>query len=398
MTTLPSAHSPAGASGAERWIPCPGSVPLGQDVEQTTSVYAAEGSFAHHHAAEVLEEKAEAWELEGTKGEQDGFEFTVDEEMVAGISRYVEECQKLGARLPKKNAAQYVEHPFHHPDKIHPLFYGTCDYGFVDPPELHVIDFKYGKGKLVEPKENAQLMYYALGLYYELPAALQKKVKTVKLTIVQPRIDWHPDGVARSWECKIDVLLAWEKTVLKPAFDKIEAMLSQKEPTENNLKTGSWCHWCPARKKCPLLKEAFVQRVEQAASGVDPATLENWEIAEIIQQKAVIMAFFKMVEEEDFTRQMKGEEIPGRKLVEKKSNRVFKDGAQEELFEALGDAIFLEPKLKTPPQIEKLGAKAKKLVAKLAYKPHTGLTSVDESDSKPAVRRSTKDVFADIDV
>ena len=63
--------------------------------------------------------------------------------------------------------------------------FGTGDAVLLAPGKLHVIDFKYGQGVLVEAEHNSQMMLYAL-------AALKKysrkyKVKRVSMSIFQPR-------------------------------------------------------------------------------------------------------------------------------------------------------------------------------------------------------------------
>ena len=52
---------------------------------------------------------------------------------------------------------------------------------------LHIIDFKYGLGVLVEAEHNPQMMCYALGALDIYDGIYD--IKTVKMTIFQPRRD-----------------------------------------------------------------------------------------------------------------------------------------------------------------------------------------------------------------
>ena len=74
------AHSPLGASSAERWMSCPGSVSLIKqlDLDETDEPeYRGLGIAAHEAGAHCLKNKLDAWEVMGEKFH--GFE--VDENM-----------------------------------------------------------------------------------------------------------------------------------------------------------------------------------------------------------------------------------------------------------------------------------------------------------------------------
>ena len=67
--------------------------------------------------------------------------------------------------------------------------FGTGDCIIISDDTLHIIDFKYGLGILVESEENPQMMLYALGAL-EIYDALYD-IKTVSMTIFQPRKGKH---------------------------------------------------------------------------------------------------------------------------------------------------------------------------------------------------------------
>lgn len=63
--------------------------------------------------------------------------------------------------------------------------FGTGDCVIIADGTLHIVDFKYGRGILVEAKDNPQMMLYALGAL-ELFDCLYD-IDTVSMTIFQPR-------------------------------------------------------------------------------------------------------------------------------------------------------------------------------------------------------------------
>ncbi len=89
---------------------------------------------------------------------------------------------------------------------------------------------------------------------------------------------------------------------------------------------------------------------------------------------------------------MSGRQIAGSKLVKSKSDRVWKDGAEEELIRDYGDEAF-DKKLKSPAVVEKMpGGTA--TVRKYAYKPDKGMTVADVEDVREGQKaRSAKEVF-----
>ena len=87
-------HSHLGASGASRWMNCPGSIRLTNQLDPSkvnkTGSAAAEGTVAHEVAADALEENADAWEYIGNSYEVDGWKFEIDGEMATHIQVYLD--------------------------------------------------------------------------------------------------------------------------------------------------------------------------------------------------------------------------------------------------------------------------------------------------------------------
>ena len=244
-----------------------------------------------------------------------------------------------------------------------------------------------GKGIIVEVEDNVQMKYYAFMLIHTKFNKLADEFP-VRLTIVQPR-GWNDESHVREWWTTVGEIKAWVVRDLLPAMNS----------TDDDLKAGDWCRFCPAKIVCPLLTSLF-----RAASEYDPK--EAVDISPVAlglayAKIAGVKFYLKALEGEVYRRNMLGgtDSVPGTKLVNKRSDRILKDEAYEEvegekvaipMVEAVrkrfGDAGFTAPDLKSPAQLEAIGSKeAKDFVKEYAYSPVTGLTVALSSDKKAAV-------------
>lgn len=346
---------------------CPGSIGLtarsraaGDIPEETSSVYAEEGTRAHTLLSECLLAGCEAWEKP---------ELADDVDMILHVDSALHAFRGLG------KGETFVE------QRVYPVFgrediFGTVDFAHIsDDHVLSVIDFKYGKGVAVSPFENEQLRFYALGLL-----RLKPRVSHIAIGIHQPRnggphIKWGDYLTA-------DELLAWGETLA-------EAVAQAELPTAP-LSPGDHCRWCPAKVMCPaqsaLLFDGFV-------SSAPPAQLSDEEIGARLQQVKVLRDYANQLEELVFQRLRDGRSIPGWKLVRKKVARQWKEGADKILVDRLGDNAYSRSLL-SPAAAEKVqGCKA--LVAEWAYMPETGLTLAPASDSREAQAGGAAAIFAE---
>lgn len=375
MTELPT-HSPLGASSAERWMECPGSMTLIRNLglEGEESSYAAEGTCAHEFAAAALTDGKDAYEYLGQKG-YGGFEVTV--EMATAIQMYLDFCRSLVPKQAYSEGQEYafmVERRVHRPE-FHPAFYGTTDFALVQGSALHVVDFKYGAGLAVDATENPQLQYYALGILLELQAENPEwydKIDAITVTIVQPRA-FHEVGPIRGFTISRDTLIGWAYGTLQPAMEQAS------EDTEH-LSAGEHCRFCPAILDCPLVKAMF----DELATDKEVADMTNDEIGEALEKAPVVKMYVNRLSDEAFRRMnILGETVPGQKLVAKRSDRVWKEDAEDALVKVFGDEVY-ERKLKSPASVEKELPGGADLVKEYAYKPETGLTIAPVADRRSA--------------
>lgn len=367
--TEKAAHSPLGASGAERWMNCPGSYTLLKrlDLPVTEEAdYAAEGTAAHEALAFLLARPAmDAWEIVGDKFYK-GFECTA--EMADGIQLFLDTVRP--AEKEAGNIRTFIEYPIEHPDQ--PLFYGTLDFAVVTGKKLELSDFKFGQGIMVDVEENPQVMYYAYGILRDFP-----EIEEVVLRIIQPR-GFHPNGPVREWMIDAEYIKDWGDSTLLPAMEVAQ--------TELDFDAGKWCRFCPAKLVCPLMNSLF-----GAAMKADPKTLVSLTLEEIgrtYQYTEAVEQYIRALKEEAYRRLFKGENSEFIKLVPKKANRVWKPEATA-AFAKFGADAFTKPVLKGPAEMEKLDGEARNLVREYAYTPLTGLTVALASDKRPGVKVET---------
>lgn len=363
-----SGHSRLGGSGAERWMECPGSNAMLEALdlpESDESDYAAEGTAAHEAGAQLLRTGCEAWELVGEKFYND-IPCTV--EMADAIQMYGDFC-----RPKMERASWWVEEKFSDP-RVHKDFFGQVDFGALQDGVLDVVDFKYGAGITVEAVENRQLLYYG----YALHTMQMCTARTVRLSIVQPRA-YHEDGPIRTWEISGEELAEWGEKTLIPAMNR--ALF------DHTFDAGAWCRFCPAKLVCPLLDGIY-----KASAVFDPkryATMDNDSLGRDYNLIQAIKFRIKAIEDEVLRRALAGQQILGTKLVNKKTARTWKAGAEERVKEVFGPDAFTAPELKSPAELEKLGSKAKELTKEFAFMPHNGFSVARADDPRPAVRAET---------
>lgn len=349
-------HSP---SGAERWWNCPGSIALCRTVPRVPSSPAAlEGTAAHAVLERCLKHPdgfLNPYDLEGMTIE--GFEVT--EEMADAISvaiEFVKAELQIGGKLAVEKRVEVI------PGVIE----GTLDIAIVRPFDRVIInDFKYGKGVLVRPEYNKQLMIYALGLLREYDAPM------FELVITQPRA-FDGDPIAR-WECSRADLEAF-------ALELERHVALTKEPNAMCISGQSQCKWCDAKAVCPQIR-ADLGKALAPVKGSEllfPAAglLPMATVVKVLEHTDLIKDWMKSVWAHAEMMLEKGVEVPGYELKKRRAHRKWVDEAQvAAMLTGLGDKIFTL-KLRSPAQIEKLvkGKDAKAELKELIETPDKGAT------------------------
>lgn len=382
-------HSKYGASSAHRWLNCPGSIKLSEEIPvSNTSVYAKEGTAAHKLAEICLTTDRFVQDPELYLGTiVDNSDVTVNLEMVDAVEIYLNYVLKKSSRI---STTRFVETRFDL-SHIHKGMFGTNDCCIYDSllETLEVIDFKYGAGISVSPEENEQLKFYGLG------AALTHKLPNdakVVLTIVQPRA--LGDAI-KSWQTTAGYLYDFA-TELQEGVDKTR----QKNAV---LKTGDWCKFCPAHAVCPKVQEValetaqatFTQEGLQLSNPEEVCEKKILDISKVLEIAPLVASWFKAIESYAYNLALTGKSIEGYKLVKKRANRVWKyetDELERIFANSNGGKIdklnwFTEPKIKSPAQMEKIFDKD--FIQNLCETPEAGYTLVPSSDKRLEVKLNT---------
>jgi hypothetical protein len=157
------------------------------------------------------------------------------------------------------------------PDKKESAF-GTTDTGIIayDGSSIHVIDLKYGYGEVFAPN-NAQLLLYAAGIINDLGFIYDfDNLKTISLTIYQPRID-----NVSTWTCAksdLDVFLEKAKAAIirseeaRAFFNTPNLQFQTQEEWEDEYLTPTekGCKWCKRKGDCRKHAEVLVTEFIEA--------------------------------------------------------------------------------------------------------------------------------------
>lgn len=228
------AHSKLSASSASRWLACPKSVALEEQIEDEDSVFAQEGTTAHEVAEIRLREalgitsKLEADEaLSKIAPQQDMLDYT---------GFYIEECINSYEELKLKDPSTiaFVELRVEFTEWV-PEGFGTCDFIAIGGKRLIIRDLKYGKGVPVSAVDNPQIRLYALGVYQELGYIYD--IEEVEMHIDQPRLNSHTTEIM-----SIKDLLAWGESIKGKALDAFT--------DKGEFNPGDHCRFCKVRATC----------------------------------------------------------------------------------------------------------------------------------------------------
>lgn len=383
---MPTQHALLSASSAHRWLHCTGSPLLEKEFPDTTSVYAKEGTLAHELCELKLKKyttvmpkgtytrahnkitKSELWQNEMESTSETYLEY------VKGIMLA---CKIAPAVLIEKRVdfSRYV-----------PEGFGTADCLILAGDTLHVIDYKHGKGVVVDADHNPQMMLYALGAIDEL--SLLYRFKSIHMVIVQPRVNNISEFTMTA-----DELREWGESVVKP---KAEAAISGK----GEFEAGDWCRFCRAKQQCKTRYESNDSLYPELSERHDPRLITLDELGEYLKRGRDMAAWLEDMKEYALSESLAGAEVPGWKAVEGRGSRAFTDTdeAVDTLIKnGIDESVLYERRVLTLAQMEKaVGKKAfGEIVGNLVVKNPGKPTLVEESDKRPKITNqpTAADVF-----
>ncbi len=361
----PSKHAMLSASSAHRWLNCTPSARLEQEFKDRQTEAAAEGTAAHalaeYKLRRALHQQAKRPVSRYANSEMD--EHTDDyaqfvQEAIAEAKRYCTD--------PVVNIEQRLDFSDYVPDG-----FGTGDCVLVADRRLHIIDFKYGQGVLVEAEHNPQMMLYALGALHVYDALYD--VDEVSMTIYQPR-----RANVSTWTISVDELRAWAENELRPRARLAYA-------GEGEYCPGAWCMFCRAAVKCRARAEDKLRLAQYEFA--QPPVLTDGEIAGILGKLDDLVRWASDIREYALNAALSGVHFDGWKVVEGRANRRYTDEA------AVAQAVIAtgydpyEHRLLGISAMEKLLGKKKfsEVLGELVERPQGKPTLVPASDKRPAL-------------
>ena len=372
-------HALLSASSSHRWLNCPPSARLCEGYDDKGSDFAAEGTDAHA-LCEYKLRKALGMEANDPTEALTWYNSEMEEcanGYMAFVMELVEEAKKtcpdpvvlIEQRL---DYSKYVEEGF-----------GTGDCVIIADGTLHIVDYKHGRGVLVEADNNPQMKLYALGALEQFGE--QYQIKKVKMTIFQPR----RENVS-TWETTAFKLKTWAKKDLKPKAERAFK-------GEGEYCPGEWCLFCKAAVKCRARAEDKL-RLAQTEFKLPPLLTDS-EIEQVLAKLPDLKKWADEIQEYALQAALGGKEWSGFKLVEGRSVRKYTDeGAVAQAAKAAGYNDIYKQSLISITEMERLMGKKdfEKILGGLVVKPQGKPALVSETDKRPAINVSAKNDFDEI--
>ena len=366
-------HAYLSASASHRWLACPPSAKLCAQEEDRGSPYAQQGTDAHE-LCQYLVEKALGHDARDPTEDLTWYDAEMQEAAdgyCSFVMEQVAEARKLCSDPlvcveQTLDFSKWVEHGF-----------GTGDCVIVADDLLHIVDFKYGVGVLVEATNNSQLMCYGLGALDTFGDLYD--IKRVRLSIYQPRRE-NVD----TFELSTEELLTWADEVLAPT-----AKLAYEG--EGEFHAGDHCQFCKIKATCRKRAEYSMELAKYDFA--DAPTLSSDEIAAILPQIDTLVSWAEDVKSYALQQALSGERYPGFKLVEGRSIRKYTDEtAVAAVVQNAGYDPYEKKLLGITAMTKQLGKKKfDELLSGLVMKPQGKPVLAPESDKRPELNTAQND-------
>ncbi|NFL76212.1 DUF2800 domain-containing protein [Clostridium sporogenes] len=374
-----SDHAVLSASGSHRWLHCLPSARLELEFVNNESNAAAEGTAAHALCEHKLKK---ALHMRSKRPISDYNTDEMEEHSDAYVEFVMEQLEmaKQSCTDPLVLIEQRLDFSCYVPQG-----FGTGDCIIIADKKLHIIDFKYGMGVLVDVVDNPQMKLYALGAL-EIYDSLYD-IEEVSMTIFQPR----RENVS-TWTISVKELKDWAENELKP-----KALMAY--DGEGEYLPGEWCTFCRAAVKCRARAE---EKLKLAQSEFKlPPLLTDAEIEEVLAKLTDLTKWAnEIISYATDAAVNHGKEWHGFKIVEGRSVRKYKDeDAVAEAAKANGYKDIYRQSLITLTEMQKLMGKAKfeEILGGLIHKPPGKPTLVPLSDKRPVMNVSNvKNEFNEI--
>ena len=386
-------HALLSASSAKKWLYCTPSARLEESIPEEESVYAKEGTLAHSicelKLRKLFTDKNMTERTYRSRMKKLQQEELYSPEMEGYTDEYADFVSGIAFGFPATPFIAIEKKLDYSPWA--PEGFGTGDCVVIYGKELHIVDFKYGKGVPVKAEGNCQLALYALGAYHEF--GMLFPIEEVHLHIVQPRI---PNS--SSWSISMKELLSWGESVVKPAAEKAYKGEGEFRPadyckgdTENYCKSG----FCKAYGRCRATMEQNMSLFEEAWDAEKnqrkvPPLLSWEEVGGLLKKAMFLKSWVENLEKVSLSQILSGGEVPGWKIIEGRSTHKLSDAdaAFGELVKAgYEEAVLFKKEPVALGELEKMLSKEdkEKILSKYIVKPQGKPTLAPEDDARPAM-------------
>lgn len=363
-------HAVLSASGSYRWLNCTPSARLELEFENTGSEAAREGTAAHALCEHKLKRALRMRSRRPVSDyDSDEMEECTDAYVDFVMEQY--EAAKQICEDPVILIEQRLDFSCYVPDG-----FGTGDCLIISDDRLHIIDFKYGMGVLVEAEDNPQMKLYALGALAVYDALYD--IREVSMTIFQPR----RENVS-TWTIPVEDLKAWAENDLKPrakmAYDG-----------EGEYLPGEWCTFCRAAVRCRARADEKLKLAQNEFRM--PPLLTDAEIEDILAVLPDLTKWANEITAYALDAALNhSKEWNGFKVVEGRSVRKYRDeAAVAEAAKEAGYKDIYRQSLIPLTEMQRLMGKDKfeEILGGLITKAPGRPTLVPKSDKRPAMNVS----------
>jgi hypothetical protein len=417
-----STHESRSPSKRHRWAVCAGSVrEEAKYPDERSGPAAIDGTHSHSLLEKCVDDGLvdPSIYIGQTFEDLDG-QFLVDEaraERVKVAIDYIRERSMGGMFKVISEERVNPEHLLGRSDLS-----GTVDCQIIGDDWVELIDYKDGMNDAWD-SACMQLDQYGYGKLaeYKLPLNATYPIKTIRMTVIQPKLTLKGGKAIRSIDASVVDMLNNMGTIIAQAA-------ATDQPDAPLVPGESQCKFCKAKGSCAALASNVMKEVgimfqpvvsqtldvAQQSADKDPATMDDQQIRQIMEAAPLMRQLLEGVEKEALRRMEAGQSIPGLKLVHGRGSRAWslpEPEMAEKLFKmGIPKTALYETKLVSVAKAEKLtwekrdGTKVslterqlkrmdQEYVTKLAGK----LTVVPESDSRKAVVLNAAPLFAAVE-
>jgi hypothetical protein len=211
----------------------------------------------------------------------------------------------------------------------------------------------------------------------------------IEIYIDQPRLNSY-----KNWNCTVNELLEWGESI------KTKAEMAFMGFGEYHA--GDWCRFCRANGVCKAQAEQQISAFDDfsEATNYSSALLTPDEMSKVLERGKDLVAWFETVKEKALETILSGTNIPGWKVVEGRSSRIWtdQDKALEKLqASGIDRAVIYDNVPKTLTKLEKMlgTTKFKELVGDFVVKSQGKPTLVSADDTRKEFNSAVAD-FAGI--